>query len=233
METINPFGSDEFKKQILGENFSETSDDSYEILPPSDDISGFQKIISGAPKIPSQVKNVILDASALAKNDKQARAEEINLSLNNILTKYNKTYGTSLSIDCSNMSRTLVACSDPRSRRTMELFLSEIFQSIRPILILQMISKLALAIDYILDPERMFGGDLGLTDIWVSVEKIMQYIQQLEAMKEGRLIKGADLELKKLGEDSGNGQLDPEKSEALKEFLSLFEKENGLGEQEL
>jgi hypothetical protein len=49
------------------------------------------------------------------------------MSLNQVMTKYNKEYGLDLNIDFSSMSRTLVAISDPKDRRTLELYLSEIF----------------------------------------------------------------------------------------------------------
>ena len=229
MNTINPFSDDSFKKQLLEEQGLSEGGNDYEILPPEDDEKVvFGNIISAAPKIPSGVKNVILDASALAKSDKEQKAQELNLALNDVFTRYNKEYGTNLQIDFSSLSRTLVNVSDPKSRRTLELYLSEVFQSVRPVLILTMISKLSLAIDYILDPERMFGGELQLTDIWVSVEKILQFVQQLEDMKDQILIERADLELKKLGDGESLSGNELENNEVVQDFMKLFKKDNGL-----
>ena len=229
MNTINPFSDDSFKKQLLEEQGLSEGGNDYEILPPEDNEKVvFGNIISAAPKIPSGVKNVILDASALAKSDKEQKAQELNLALNDVFTRYNKEYGTNLQIDFSSLSRTLVNVSDPKSRRTLELYLSEVFQSVRPVLILTMISKLSLAIDYILDPERMFGGELQLTDIWVSVEKILQFVQQLEDMKDQILIERADLELKKLGGGESLSGNELENNEVVQDFMKLFKKDNGL-----
>ena len=229
MNTINPFSDDSFKKQLLEEQGLSEGGNDYEILPPEDNEKVvFGNIISAAPKIPSGVKNVILDASALAKSDKEQKAQELNLALNDVFTRYNKEYGTNLQIDFSSLSRTLVNVSDPKSRRTLELYLSEVFQSVRPVLILTMISKLSLAIDYILDPERMFGGELQLTDIWVSVEKILQFVQQLEDMKDQILIERADLELKKLGDGESLSGNELENNEVVQDFMKLFKKDNGL-----
>lgn len=230
MNLINPFSDDSFKKQLLDEEGLSEGGDDYEVLPPDDDEKVvFGNIISAAPKIPSGVKNVIYDASSLAKSDKEKKAQDLNLALNDIFTKYNKEYGTDLQIDFSSLSRTLVNVSDPKSRRTLELYLSEVFQSIRPVLLLHMISKLSLAIDYILDPERMFGGELQLTDVWVSVEKILQYIQQLEDMKDQILIKGSGLELSKLGnQDNSMSASEMENNEIVQDFMKLFKKDNGL-----
>ena len=229
MNTINPFSDDSFKKQLLEEQGLSEGGNDYEILPPEDNEKVvFGNIISAAPKIPSGVKNVILDASALAKSDKEQKAQELNLALNDVFTRYNKEYGTNLQIDFSSLSRTLVNVSDPKSRRTLELYLSEVFQSVRPVLILTMISKLSLAIDYILDPERMFGGELQLTDIWVSVEKILQFVQQLEDMKDQILIERADLEVKKLGDGESLSGNELENNEVVQDFMKLFKKDNGL-----
>ena len=229
MNTINPFSDDSFKKQLLEEQGLSEGGNDYEILPPEDNEKVvFGNIISAAPKIPSGVKNVILDASALAKSDKEQKAQELNLALNDVFTRYNKEYGTNLQIDFSSLSRTLVNVSDQKSRRTLELYLSEVFQSVRPVLILTMISKLSLAIDYILDPERMFGGELQLTDIWVSVEKILQFVQQLEDMKDQILIERADLELKKLGDGESLSGNELENNEVVQDFMKLFKKDNGL-----
>ena len=230
MNIINPFSDDSFKKQLLEEQGLSEGGNDYEILPPDDSEKVvFGNIISAAPKIPSGVKNVIHDASALAKSDKEKKAQDLNLALNDIFTKYNKDYGTNLQIDFNSLSRTLVNVSDPTSRRTLELYLSEVFQSIRPVLLLHMISKLSLAIDYILDPDRMFGGELQLTDVWVSVEKILQYIQQLEDMKDQILIKGSGLELSKLGNsDNSMSAGEMENNEIVQDFMKLFKKDNGL-----
>lgn len=210
------FSSDSFKKQILESEGISCEEDN------------FKSLIQSAPQIPKGVKNIIQDASILSRNDKEQKAQELNMSLNQVMTKYNKEYGLDLNIDFSSMSRTLVAISDPKDRRTLELYLSEIFQSIRPMLILQMISKLSLAIDYVMDPQRMFSGELQLSDIWICIEKILQYIQQLEDMKDDILIKGADLELKKLGNQKDQENNNIENSEVIKDFMKMFKKDNGL-----
>ena len=216
IETSNPFSDPEFRKEILKKDKGED----YEIL---------DTIISDAPQIPSKVKNVILDASELVRNEKEAKAQEMSLALSDIFTKYNKEYGTNLQIDFSSLSRTLINVSDPESRHTLELYLSEVFQSIRPILILHMLSKLTLAIDYILSPDRMFGSEMTIQDTFIAVEKILQFIQQLEDMKDEIIVKGSDLELKRIAEESGNEELNtPEAKKNIEDFMALFMKDNGI-----
>jgi hypothetical protein len=59
----------------------------------------------------------------------------------------------------------------------------------------------------------------------------MQYIQQLEAMKDEILIKGADLELKKLGDQDRSQEIgDLDQNEVVRDFMKMFKKDNGLSE---
>lgn len=230
MISQNIFASDDFKKQILASEGLSDADHKmdYDVAEPIDsDEVVMGNIIANTPKIPKQVKNIIQDASILSRADKEAKANELNSALNNVMTRYNQEYGLDLSIDFSNMSKTLVAVSDPKSRRTLELYLSEVFQSVRPILILQMISKLSLIVDYVMDPQRLFGDNsMSISDLWICIEKILQYTQALEDMKDEILIKGADLELKKLGEKSSSISSENLDSQAVRDFMNLFEKEH-------
>lgn len=235
MQTINPFSDPEFKKSILqGEGIgTEPEVIEYEILGEEDNNSetdGFDSIISSAPKIPSQVKNIILDASQIAKNEKEARAIELNKNLNTVLTKYNKEYGLSLNIDLNSLSNTLVNVADPHNRRTLELYLSEIFQSIRPVLILQMISKLSMTIEYLLDPQRLLDeNNLNIPDLFVVCEKLLDYIGKLEELRNEVVIKGSDLELQKMKDESGGErEMTEEEKKNIEDFMSMFKKDNGI-----
>lgn len=239
MDSINPFSSPDFKKQILNKqglnkdnNISPTDleDEDIEFVDFEEEkdnnstTSSLTSVIGRAPKIPTAVKNVILDASSISKASKEAKAEELSTAVAEVLTTYNKEYGLDIQVDINSLSRTLVNVSDPAKRRALELYLSEMFQSIRPILILHMISKLALAVDYILDPARLLGGELTIQDTFVAVEKILQFIQQLEDMKDEIVIKSSDLELKKLKDENADGLsgADPHTRQVADDFLNLF-----------
>lgn len=236
MEAINPFADPEFKKQIIGNNGGSTDD--YELITPDYSASSdLQNIISGAPSIPKskEIKNVILDASALAKNDKEAKAQEISAALNKIFTDYNREYKTDLQIDFGNLSRTLVNVSDPKKRRVLELYLSEVYKSIKPVLILHMIQKLQLAIDYVLDPARLFDSNsLSTADIFIIIEKMMGYIDALNNMQGQVSIEGSDLELRKLAdENSGVSVMDsPENRQAYEDFMKLLRADSGIKSSE-
>ena len=141
MNVINPFSDPEFKKSILGKEGkkAKTSSDfsDIEIIQPDSETSkDLRSMITSAPQLPKSAKNIILDASALSLSEKEAKAAEMNLALNDVFTQYNKTYGTDLQIDFSNLSNTLVNVSDPKTRQTLELYVSEVFKSIRPVLLL-------------------------------------------------------------------------------------------------
>ena len=252
MNSFN-FNSDEFKKQVLESEGLKPTDDSIEILEPEEVGPGieasstltstpddqdphreFQEILKGAPMIPKTaggVKNIIRDASALAKAGNQEKANSINASLCRVITDYNKKYGTNLQINFDDISQTLVNVADPRKTRVLELYLSQVFQSIRPVIYLQMLSKLALLIDYILDPQRLIDGTLTLSDTWIATEKLISYIGQLEALKDEILIKGADLELQKIGEEEQEALrsgMESEDREMVEEFMKLFKKDKGI-----
>ena len=150
--TVNPFSDPEFKKQILGKEGRAVDDPGdYEILQPEEDVSkNLKNIIGSAPVLPKTARNIIMDASAIASNQKEQKALELTHKLNE--------YNIDLHVDFGSLSNTLVNVADPKSRHILELYVSEVFQSIRPILILNMISKLCLCIDYILDPMRLFDS---------------------------------------------------------------------------
>lgn len=233
MQSVNPFNDPEFKKQILGKE-GKTGDDygDYEVLQDEDVSKNLKNIISNKPILPKSAKNIILDASAIASNQKEERALQLTQKLNEVFTEYNKTYKTDLHVDFSSLSNTLVNVADPKSRHILELFVSEVFQSIRPILILNMIQKLCLAIDYILDPKRLFDSSQMTTqDIFIAVSKIMEYIDFLEEMRKSIVIPGSSLELKKIAEESNNAELDnPESRKIIDDFMKLFRQENGINE---
>lgn len=228
MNSQNPFSSDDFKKNIMnqqGIKSGEPAEDEFDEFESVEDLENkFSGIIASAPKIPAGVKNVIIDASSLAKNDREKRAENLNLALNDVFSKYNKEYGTSLQLDFKDISRNMVNVADPTSRRVLELYLSEVFQSIRPLMILTMISRLTQAMEFILDPERMFGGELGLADTWVACQKILEMVKQLEDMKEDILIKGSELELKKIGEQINGASVSvgSENADVVDSFMKWF-----------
>ena len=235
MEAVNPFNDPEFKKAILGKEgrCGNVSSDDYEILQPAEDVSNdLKSIITGAPKLPKTAKNLIMDASALAKTEKDAKAAEMNLALNDVFTQYNKTYGTDLQIDFSNLSNTLVNVADPKTRYTLELYVSEVFKSIRPILLLHLISKLSIALDYVLDPKRMFdSSQLSIPDLFLVIEKLQLYIENLNDLMKTSTIDKSDQILKKLAEEKNDEALNsPESKKAVEEFMSLFMKDSGIKE---
>lgn len=230
--TVNPFSDPEFKKQILGkEGRADSGPDDYEILQPEESISAdLKNIIGSAPKIPKQAKNIILDASAIASNKKEQKALELTHKLNEVFSSYNKEYNIDLHVDFGSLSNTLVNVADPKSRHILELYVSEVFQSIRPILILNMISKLCLIVDHALDLKNvMDSSQMSIQDTFIVIEKIMQYIDQLESLRDSVVIKGSDLELRKISEEVGNSELQSEESkQVVADFMKLFQREHGI-----
>lgn len=226
MESINPFADPEFKKTLMEkEGLSSGSDnDVIEELEPEE----LKTIISGAPVIPKAAKNMILDASAMSKGVQERKVKEMESSLNQVLSNYNKEFGLDLHLNLADLSKSLVLVSDDKNRRILELYLSKIYKSIKPILYLHLIQKLSLTIDYVLDPQRLFGNEgLSSADYFIVVEKLIQYIDQLSQLRGEIEISGDSLELKKIAEeDEGIDLSDSESQRTVEEFMRLFRKEN-------
>lgn len=210
----------------------DVSPDNYEIIEDNSDTSkqDLKSLISGAPKLPRSAKNIILDASAIAKNEKEQKVKEMELALNQVLTSYNKEYGLSLNLNLSDLSKSLIDVSDPKRRRILELYVSELYSSVRPLLYLHLIQKLYVAMDYILDPERLLGSqDLTTADMFLVVEKLMSYIEQISQLQNEVTIKGADLELKKIADENKDIDFNSSESkETIDNFMKLFNRESGI-----
>lgn len=225
MESINPFADPEFKKTLMEkEGLSSGPNDVIEELEPEE----LKTIIQGAPVIPKAAKNMILDASAMSKGVQERKVKEMESSLNQVLSNYNKEFGLDLHLNLADLSKSLVLVSDDKNRRILELYLSKIYKSIKPILYLHLIQKLSLTIDYVLDPQRLFGNEgLSSADYFIVVEKLIQYIDQLSQLRGEIEISGDSLELKKIAEeDTGIDLSDNESQKTVEEFMRLFRKEN-------
>lgn len=227
MESINPFADPEFKKTLMEKEglSSGSNNDVIEELEPEE----LKTIIQGAPVIPKAAKNMILDASAMSKGVQEQKVREMENSLNQVLSNYNKEFGLDLHLNLADLSKSLVLVSDDKNRRILELYLSKIYKSIKPILYLHLIQKLSLTIDYVLDPQRLFGNEgLSSADYFIVVEKLIQYIDQLSQLRGEIEISGDSLELKKIAEeDTGIDLSDAESQRTVEEFMRLFRKEKG------
>jgi hypothetical protein len=185
----------------------------------------------GAPRIPKKAAtNMILDASAIAKNEKEKKAAEMELALNDIFTSYNKQYGIQLNLDLHSLSNTLATvATDPKSTRILELYTSRIYRNAKAVLSLHLIQRLSLVIDYVTRPENMLdSSELTLADKFLVIEKLISYIQTLGDLKDTMEIEGDDLELQKLAEENSDLDFDSEESkEAINNFMKLFNNEFG------
>lgn len=234
MININPFDSPEVREQILkssGYNPPKDVED-IEVLEEVEnpDLSEFKGIISGVPSIPKagSVRTLIKDTGALLKETQEAKAEGLNMALSDVMTKYNQEFGLDLHIDFGSLSRTLVACADTKKQETLQLYVSKIFRGIRPLILLNMISKLTLALDVILAPENLLNkNELSLTDLFVGVDTILGYIQKLEDMKDSILIDQEDLNLKRIAQEN-NMDYSESDEQMISDFIALFKKDNGI-----
>jgi hypothetical protein len=221
--STNPFNDPKVKEQLL-------KDEGVVEIDPDEIDMDIKEMLSSAPTLPKSAKNIILDASAISKTEKEQKSAEFNLALNSIISRYNEEYGTDINIDFSNMSNTLVAVSNPDTRRTLELYVSEVFKSVKPILLLHLLNRLVLCLDYVLKPERMLDNQtLSPADMFIIVEKLQSYIMNLTDIIDQCSIKDSDMLLDKMAEEKNDTNLNsPESKQAVDDFMRLFKASNGI-----
>lgn len=227
----NPFNSPEFRKQLLekeGINIDNNNDSDIEQIEGEEGDFDIKSMIKSAPQMPSSASRIIQDASVLAKNQKEAKVLELQSSINTIFSRYNAEYGTDLNIDLSNLSRTLVNVSDPKSRYVLELFVSEVYKSIRPVLLLHILQRLTITLDFVLSPDRMLDtNQFSASDMVILIEKLIGFSIQIEEMIKEIEIPDSDKILRKLADEKNDVNFnDPENKQVITDFLNMLKNDS-------
>ena len=226
IQPSNPFNDPRVREEILSsEGLLQEDNAQYE------EISGdIRSIVSSAPKIPKSAKNIILDANAIAKNQKDQKAMQISCALNQVFSEYNRKYNTDLQINLDNLSETLVNVANPEKRKLLELYVSETMKSMKPILLLHILNRLTLAIDWLLQPERLLDqNSFSNADLFLVVEKLISFTAQIDDLVKEASIKDSDLVLKRLAEEREDDSLSSDESKkVVDDFMKMFRKENGI-----
>ena len=225
IESSNPFNDPEVKKQLLRNEGIEEP----EVIEETDYI---KDMLASAPQLPKSAKNIILDSSTLLKQDRDAKSKEFNLALNSIISSYNEKYGTSISLDLDSISTSLVEIADPDKRKVLELYVSEVFKSIKPLLLLHVLNRLVICLNYVTDPKRFLDiGNSGLTlpDLFLVLEKLMGYINSIDEITKSISIDSSDAILQKLADEKNDSSINsPESKETVENFMKLFKKDAGI-----
>lgn len=225
LKSVNPFDNEDIKNQILQKE-GRVEIEEAEII--EDDPNSLKGLITSAPQLPKSAKNIIMDANAISLAEKNKKNDELIQSIENVFTKYNEEYGLNLSLDIRNLSQALVDVGDPKKREILELYLSETFKSIKPILLLNLIQKLMVLIDYTMRPEFLLDSNqFTSSDSILLIEKLICFVNDLSDMMDNVTIKDSDKLLKKLSEDTNNADMDSEESRNMvRNFMDLFKKDN-------
>ena len=229
IHSTDPFNDPEIKRQVLESEGIEVVEEDPMAVEESVALD-IRDMLNSAPSLPKSAKNIILDASAISKNEKDAKALQINASINEIISRYNKEYGTDINLDLGNLSNAIVAVSDPNVRRTLELYVSEVFKSVKPILLLHLLNRLVLCLDYVLDPKRLLDSNsFSPADSFLIIEKLQGYVLNLQDIIDQTAIKDSDAVLKKMADERNDSSLNtPESKAAVDEFMKLFKKDQGI-----
>lgn len=225
IQSINPFSGDsDLRKQILSKEG--ILNQGPEFQSQDEQTQDLRSIITSAPRVPKSVSRVIQDASSLAASRRDEKSQELTLALSGMMTDLNKQYGLSLDgIDLNNFSNTLVNITDPKKRRILELYLSEISQSIRPVLYLHILQRLMLVIDQVLKPENLLSSEWTAADKVLLIEKLIQEAQAVGDLVDSIKIENSDKILEKISSESNQTDLNSEENrELIQQFLEMFKK---------
>ena len=191
LKSVNPFDNEEIKQQILRKEGRIEIEEAEVIEDTSPE--ALKSMITAAPTLPKSAKNIIMDANALSLSEKNQKNEELTKAIESVFTKYNEEYGLDLSIDIRNLSQAVIDVGDPKKRQILELYLSETFKSIKPILLLTLIQKLMILIDYTMRPEFLLDpNQFTNSDSILLIEKIVQFVSDLSEMMDEVTIKDSD-----------------------------------------
>ena len=231
LKSVNPFDNEDIKQQILKKE-GRLEIEEAEVIEDENTPESLKQMITAAPTLPKSAKNIIMDANAMSLAEKDKKNEELTQAIESVFTKYNEEYGLELSVDTRNLSQALVDVGDPKKRKILELYLSETFKSIKPILLLNLMQKLMLVMDYCLKPENLLNpNQFTSSDIILIVGKLMEYSQQLGDMMDQLTIKDSDKLLKKMAEENDNTDMESEDSKNMvRNFMDLFKKDSGIKE---
>ena len=228
-DILNPFSDPEFRDMLLKKEGIKDNT-GYDVLIPEDVApeSEMKSIISNAPSIPGSkgIKRVIHDASSLAKQEREERSQQMSIALNNLFSQYNEKYGLEVNICFDDISKSIVALADPKSRRELELYVSNTFEGFKSLIYIKLMSSMSVVIDHMLDPSRLMSNDFSSADYFLIVEKLMSYIETLERLKSSIVVAGADIELGQLGAGDVSGA--DKMSDEAKEFLKMMKKSKGI-----
>lgn len=230
IQSFNPFSGDsDLRKQILKkEGLSGYSGEDVDFQDQDTQTQDLRRIITNTPSVPKSVSRVIQDASSLAATKRDEKSQELTIALSDMMTDLNKQYGLSLDgIDLNNFSHTLANVSDPKKRRVLELYLSEISQSIRPVLYLHILQRLMLVIDQVLRPENLLSNEWSSADKVLLIEKLIQEAQAVGDLVDSIKIENSDKILEKISAEENQGDLNSDENrEIVQQFLDMFKREN-------
>ncbi len=236
LKSVNPFDNEEIKQQILQKEGrveieeADVIEDNNNSDPSSPD--SLRSMITAAPTLPKSAKNIIMDANSLSLSEKSQKNEELTKAIESVFTKYNEEYGLDLSIDIRNLSQAVIDVGDPKKRQILELYLSETFKSIKPILLLTLIQKLMILIDYTMRPEFLLDpNQFTSSDSILLVEKLISLSRDLSDMLDEVTVHDSDKLLKKIAEEQGDADMESEESKNMvRNFMDMFKKDSGIKE---
>jgi len=214
MSTNSPFNTDKYKKLILedsGMEFTEYEDlDKVEITSNSSQDDNLTKYTTiGLPTIPDH----IIDNAAKGN----LNLDDIKSAFTQLFTELNERYGTDISFDSTNFSKSFTNIIQPEKMKALELGLSQAYSRFRVIIYMMYLNAIANISAQILDPSYIMSSSLPHTDKFNLIKDLFSFLQSVNTIYKDVNIEDSDMKLEKLNEDSGL-QIDTS-NEVVQQFL--------------
>lgn len=170
---------------------------------PKDDTLEFVEVEELLPGVDRhEVSRTIHEASQVTKSDSIA-VEKANAVFAQIFQELNVKYNLNVSINMESFADTLSTLTDPSNKRTIELYISEAFSSFRLGVYLKLMQSISILSEKILDPKELLSDETSYSDKFIIVEKLFQYMAQLEEIYSKVKIKDSDMKLDKIQQSQG------------------------------
>jgi len=154
--------------------------------------------------------------------DKMVNPDTVSITnaLQDMITKMNAEYGTTVKLDFTNFSSSLEFIIDPSNKRVVELFLSEIWSSFRITMYVMMMNAVAVLGSQIFDPKFLSSNSYTYSDKFSMVKELLSFMKEIEEITAHIKINASHLELTRIHESVSTDNLnDP----AINNFLKLVQ----------
>jgi hypothetical protein len=147
--------------------------------------------------LPSIVGETIKEANEM-KVSGVVDAEQIALVFSKLFEEFNKQYGLNIYLDVNSFSKSLAHISNPKNKKALELFISEVYSSTRAILYLKYLDAIITISEKLFSPGFISSNTVTPPDMFIMIEKIFGFMEKMNLVHSEVNIPDAELKLENL-----------------------------------